>query len=240
MVTRATMIIILVVNMNVENNNSDSEHKIQQFISKCKEELGVTVELKTVFQNSILYGKMNSFVGWSGKENEEPITKGLDGLKYSNPWWIRKWVYKIIGEIVKRPYSRFKTVLNMLNEAVFELENVICKSPDNIQKELRFISKLKKQPDEYKTKSKFPISGKLLEKDKGEEVYYYETIDKDEQTKGNYSVTLPTPDNINLQKYKTILLDKLKDTLEITGFDIVKIRSEMLNKTAKINLIDQN
>lgn len=181
---------------------------------------------------------MNRFVGWSGKENEEPIIKGLDGLAYSNPLWIRKWIYKIIEEIVKRPETRFKTVLNMLNEAVFELENVMCKSPHNIQKELQFTQKLRYHPRDYKTKSKVAIVGKLLEKDKGEEVYWHGTIDKDEQTKGNYSFNLPKPNNINLQKYISILLDKLNDTLEITGFDIIKIRSEVMNEAARINPID--
>lgn len=51
--------------------------------------------------------------------------------------------------------------------------------------------------------------------------------------------SLCQPNNINLQKYKSILLDKLEDTLEITDFDIIKIRSEMLNETANINPIDK-
>jgi hypothetical protein len=34
------------------------------------------------------------------------------------------------------------------------------------------------------------------------------------------------------------LIDKLDDTLEIAGFDIAEIRSEMLNKTTNIDLIN--
>jgi DNA polymerase elongation subunit (family B) len=227
------------VRVNEENSFVDSENKIQQFIAKCKEELAVTVELKNVFVNSILYGKMNRFVGWTGKENEEPIIKGLDGLANPNPLWIKRWVYRIIDEIIKRPDTRLKTVPNLLNEAIFELENVICKSTNNIQKELRFTRKLRYHPNNYKTNTRVAVIGKLLEKDKGEEIYWYETIDKDEQTKDNYSITAPTPNNTNLQEYKSILLDKLKDTMEITGFDIIKIRSAVMSETANTNPIDQ-
>lgn len=42
--------------------------KVQDFSLACKDKLGVTVELKTVFTNSIFYPKKNRYVAWTGKE----------------------------------------------------------------------------------------------------------------------------------------------------------------------------
>ena len=55
------------------------------FIDRCKEELGITVELKDEFQNSIFYCEKNRFIAWMCKETDKPIIKWLDGLADSNP-----------------------------------------------------------------------------------------------------------------------------------------------------------
>jgi DNA polymerase, archaea type len=208
---------------------------IDQFILKCKEELGITVEIKNVFLNSIVYGKKNRFVGYTGKENEEPIIKGLDGLADSNPLWIRKWFFKIVNEVIKKPNERFETIPKMLREAVFELENVICNSSNSIEKELKYTHRLKKYPQDYVKSVRTGILGRLLEKDKGEEVYWFETNCKDKDTGGNFSISVPTLEDLNLQQYKHLLLDKLKDTLEISNFDITGITLELLKKTLPMN-----
>jgi DNA polymerase I len=44
--------------------NAETDIKVQDFIRKCKDELGVIVELKTVFVNSIFYLKKNRYVAW--------------------------------------------------------------------------------------------------------------------------------------------------------------------------------
>ena len=67
--------------------------KVQDFLRSCKNRLGVVVELKRVFINSIFYGKKNRFVAWTGNDkDDEPIIKGLEGLSDSNPLWIQKVV----------------------------------------------------------------------------------------------------------------------------------------------------
>jgi DNA polymerase I len=58
-------------NKNIENSSRE-EKLIQEFIAKCKEELGITVELKNKFENSIFYGKKNRFVGWKGRIMKTP------------------------------------------------------------------------------------------------------------------------------------------------------------------------
>jgi hypothetical protein len=52
----------------------------------------------------------NRFVAWTGSENDEPITKGLDGLSDSNPFWAQKWFKKIIIEIIKHLETRFESI----------------------------------------------------------------------------------------------------------------------------------
>ena len=133
----------------VKVKGGNSEDKIKYFIVACKEEFGITVEIKNVFQNTIVYGKKNRFVGWTGKESKVPTMKGLDGLADSNPLWERKWFYKIVDAIIKRPDTRYQTIPKLLKEVVFELENVIIESPIAIEKELRFTQRLKKYPNEY-------------------------------------------------------------------------------------------
>ena len=80
--------------------NAETDIKVQDFIQRCEDELGVTVELKTVFINSIFYLKKNRYVAWTGNEKDEPIIKGLDGLSDSNPLWVRRWFKKIVVELV--------------------------------------------------------------------------------------------------------------------------------------------
>jgi hypothetical protein len=42
--------------------NGGTDTKVQDFIQRCRDELGVIVELKTVFINSIFYLKKNRYV----------------------------------------------------------------------------------------------------------------------------------------------------------------------------------
>jgi DNA polymerase elongation subunit (family B) len=218
----------------VKVREENSEDLIKEFIVRCKEELGITVELKNRFENSIFYGKKNRFVAWTDKESEEPIIKGLDGLADSNPLWIRKWFYKIVCEIVKRPSTRFEFIPKLLKEAIFDLEHIICKSQSDIEQQLKYIQRLKKYPHEYNENVRTGVLGRLLGKDKGQEVYWFETRCKDKHTGGNFSVIVPRSENLNLVHYKSMLLNKLKDTLEIADFDISGIRLEILKKILPI------
>jgi DNA polymerase, archaea type len=145
--------------------------KVYDFIEDCKTKLGVAVELKTVFTNSIFYGKKNRFVAWTGNEKEGPIIKGLDGLNDSNPLWVRKWFKKIVIEMVKHPETRFQVIPKMLREAHDELDG----GGINLAEELKFTQRLKLHPYEYEDDVRTGILAKLLDKDKGDLVYWYET-----------------------------------------------------------------
>jgi DNA polymerase, archaea type len=152
--------------------NAETDIKVQDFIQRCKDELGVIVELKTVFVNSIFYPKKNRYVAWTGNEKDEPIVKGLDGLSDSNPLWVKKWFKKIVVEIVKHPGTRFEVIPKMIQEAYDELYSDCI----NVAEELKFTQRLMKYPDEYKDRVRTGKLAKLLGKDKGDLVYWYETF----------------------------------------------------------------
>ena len=133
-----------------------------------------------------------------GIEKDEPIIKGLDGLSESNPLWVRKWFKKIVVEMVKHPETRFEVIPRMIQEAYDELD---C-DRINVVEELKFTQRLTKYPDEYTDHVRTGILAKLLDKDKGDLVYWYKTYEKEYdkskqcwKKKKSYSVK---PDNLNL------------------------------------------
>jgi DNA polymerase, archaea type len=179
--------------------------KVQDFIQRCKDELGVTVELKAVFMNSMFYLKKNRYVAWTGKEKDDPIIKGLDGLSESNPLWVRTWFKKIVVEIVKHPETRFEVVPKMIKEAYDELDS----DRINVAEELKFTQRLMKYPNEYKDHVRTGKLAKLLGKEKCDLVYWYETFTetyvktkKSWKKKKDYSIIR---ENLNLDGYKELL-----------------------------------
>jgi DNA polymerase, archaea type len=144
---------------------------------------------------------------WTGNEKDDPIIKGLDGLSDSNPLWVRKWFKKIVLELVKRPGTRFEVIPKMIKEAsqaIGEFDS----GEINTAEELKFTHRLMKYPHEYKGHPRIAELAKLLDKDKGDLVYWYETYAleyaKSKQCwdrKKNYSVK---PENLNLDEYKNL------------------------------------
>ncbi len=219
----------------------NSDAKVEGFIKACKDELDVVVELKTVFLNSIFYGKgkMNRLVGWTGLENDKPVIKGLEGLSDSYPPWIQRWFRKIVTELVKHPDTRFEVIPRMIREAYDELDDHCI----DFSKELKYTQKLSKEPHEYADNGgRTKKLAELLGKNKGEVVWYYDTYKEEYVGKGkhrqckkikSYSVELE-PDNLHLDEYKALLLRKLKDSLEITGFDVVELKCKLLESDKAI------
>jgi DNA polymerase elongation subunit (family B) len=203
---------------------------VHEFIKDCKDNLGIIVELKNVFVNSIFYGKKNRFVAWTGFEKDEPIMKGLDGLADSNPMWVRRWFKNILIEIIRHLGTRYEMIPKMMKEAFAELQE-ICKDKLRAENELKFTQRLMKNAYEY---SEYVRTGSIaiqLKKDKGDIIHWYDTV-KETRTYKNgkqkivksYSIT---PDNLNVERYKRILMSKLKDTFEIVGIDLSNWRCEI-------------
>jgi DNA polymerase, archaea type len=216
-----------------------TDEMIQEFIKDCKENLGIIVELKNVFINSIFYGKKNRFVAWTGSEKDEPIMKGLDGLADSNPIWIRRWFKNILFEIIKCPSTRFNEIPKMLMEALAEL-NKICNDETRIQNELKFTHRLKKHVYEYAEHVRIGVIAKLLEKDRGDIIHWYETVREVKIDKKNnqrivkgFSVE---SNNLNVKQYKKILISKLRDTLDLIGIDMANLDYSTLQMNDNVRL----
>jgi DNA polymerase I len=207
---------------------SNDENKIYNFIKDCKESMGIIVELKNVFLNSIFYGKKNRFVGWTGRETDEPVIKGLDGLSNSNPLWVQKWFKKIVIEIIKHPETRFEVVPQMLREAFCDLD----KGNFSPNIEMKYTQRLKYYALEYNEHVRTGVLAKLLDKDKGDLIYWYETIPTIENDRKSFSII---PKNLSLEKYKLLLFMKLSDTLEIAGFNILDLKSQLLQKVSIVH-----
>ena len=214
--------------------------KIEDFLRSCKDRLGVVVELKRVFINSIFYGKKNRFVAWTGNndKDDELIIKGLEGLSDSNPAWIRKWFKKILSEIIKRPETRFESISILIKEAFTELNS----GRFNAEEELKYTQRLNLHSYEYGHGVRAGVLAKLLGKDKGDLVYWYETYTEEyveskkcwKRKRRSYSVK---PEKINLEEYKNFLLKKLKDTLQIAGFNVNHLKQEKSIQFLRVNAI---
>ena len=155
-----------------------------------------------------------------------------NGLSDSNPIWVRKWFKKIVAEIIKQPETRFELIPKMIQQAYDELDS----GRINVAEELKFTQRLKKYPHEYKGRVRTRILAKLLDKDKGDLVYWYATSSTEVYIKSKqcwksmkgYSVN---PEGLSLYEYKNLLLNKLKDSLEITGFDMDDLRLQLSHAT---------
>jgi len=121
----------------------------------------------------------------------------------------------------------------MLREAVSELEQFSDKL--EIERELKFTQRLGKYPHEYHGSVRTGVLANLLEKDKGEEVFWFEVLKKDEKTNVTFSTKTPIRHELNLRAYKSLLLNKLCDTLKIGGIDPIGIKLELLQNTLPIN-----
>jgi hypothetical protein len=116
----------------------------------------------------------------------------------------------------------------LIKEAFTELDSGHL----NAEEELKYTHRLNLHSYEYKPSVRARVLAKLLGKDKGDLVYWYETYTEEyveskkcwKRTR-SYSIK---PEKINLEEYKNLLHRKLKDTLEIAGFNVNDLRQEKL------------
>jgi DNA polymerase, archaea type len=178
---------------------------INQLIAECKEKYHVTLEHKNRFMNTIIFDKKNRFVAWTGKSSDKPILKNLDGMSGRYPKWIKQNIAKIAAYIITS--DDHDAIESLIDQTFHELESGKVSHED-----LAFIAKLAKESEEYKGENN--SLAKMLGAHKGDTVCWYETLSGTGNTrKSTFSIK---PENLNLEKYKNILLSKLNDILKIT------------------------
>jgi hypothetical protein len=88
---------------------------------------------------------------------------------------------------------------------------------------MQFTELLDKNPYQYPNDKdiRVKVLGLELDAGKGELVYWYESL----ANKRGYSTKIK---DLSVAKYKEILWDKIKDILEVAGYDIKAIEQELI------------
>jgi hypothetical protein len=88
---------------------------------------------------------------------------------------------------------------------------------------MQFTEQLDKSPIHYPIDKEIRVKvlGLELGATKGELVYWYESL----ANKRGYSTKIK---DLSIKKYKQILWDKIEDMLEIVGYNLEKIKSELV------------
>jgi len=207
---------IFIKNARIETINS--------LIVECKNKYNITLEHKNRFINTIIFDKKNRYVAWTGNPTDKPILKNLDGMSGRYPKWIKQNIAKIATHIITS--EDYHAIRSLIEQAFNEL-----KSGKVNHQDLAFVTKLSKEPEEYKNENdRMRVLAKMLGAQKGDTVCWYETLPKLHHEKSNRTYSIK-PDNLNLEKYRRLLLNKLSDMLEITGFNMEGLRSQLLNHT---------
>ncbi|MGA8085141.1 MAG: DNA polymerase domain-containing protein, partial [Candidatus Nitrosopolaris sp.] len=180
---------------------------INGLILECKEKYHVTLEHKNRFINTIIFDKKNRFVAWTGNPADKPILKNLDGMSGRYPKWIRQNIAKIVTHMITS--EDHHAIGSLIDQAFYELKSGKVRHED-----LAFITKLSKEPEEYKNENnRMRVLAKMLGAQKGDTVFWYETYREEHvkskqcwKKKKSYSVK---PENLNLDEYKDLLFNKL-------------------------------
>jgi hypothetical protein len=100
---------------------------------------------------------------------------------------------------------------------------------------MQFTEQLDKSPNQYPNDKdiRVKVLGLELGASKGELVYWYESL----ANKRGYSTKIK---DLSIKKYKQILWDKIEDMLEIAGYDITKMKQDLLYESDSSLIITHN
>jgi hypothetical protein len=84
-------------------SNTNPDEQITSFIRDCKNELGIDIEHKNRSMFTIIFAQKNRYISWTGKLDDRPILKNLDGMSRRYPKWIKEQIQKIATNLVTNP-----------------------------------------------------------------------------------------------------------------------------------------
>jgi DNA polymerase I len=148
--------------------------EINRFIQEAKQMFNVEIEHKNRFLNTMIFPQLNRDLAWSGKPDEKPIIKNIDGMNKRSPKWVQKYIEKIATSVITNPVRDhiLKAVSSMMQKAFSELESCWDKQI-NIH-DLRFTSRVSQDLDKYKSKTcQTVILVKEQHATKGDIVFWY-------------------------------------------------------------------
>jgi DNA polymerase elongation subunit (family B) len=97
-----------------------SNQYIAQFLRDCQHQLNVKIEHKNKFLFTIIFDKKNRYIAWSGKYEDRPILKNLDGMSRKYPRWIKEQIEKIATHLITR--SNDVDVIPVIKQAFEDLD----------------------------------------------------------------------------------------------------------------------
>ena len=132
------------------------------------------------------------------------------------PKWIKQQIEKIATHLITN--SNVDDVISVIKQAFEDLDYGRFEVKD-----MKFTEQLDKNPNQYPNDKaiRVKVLGLELGAGKGELVYWYESL----ANKRGYSIKIK---DLSVSKYKQILWDKIEDMLKVTGYDIAKMKQDLL------------
>jgi len=191
----------------LHSNFDKAQNKLRllDFINECKDTLKIDVVHEKTFTKAIILKKKH-YVGIT--EHGEIIIKGMEGIKNDRPRWINTVFESILKDILihgNNPLIRIKEELQKLREKKIDLET------------LKIYTKLSKNPEDYRSNNIQKKIGILLNAKANDLIYHFKSDNKD-------GVTISSKE-ISLKKYEDMLIDNLREILQISGYDVLKLYS---------------
>jgi hypothetical protein len=144
------------------------------------------------------------------------------------PTWIKQQIEKIASHLITK--SNVDDLIPIIKQAFEDLDYGRFEAKD-----MQFTEQLDKSPNQYPNDKdiRVKVLGLELGAAKGELVYWYESS----SNKRGYSTKIK---DLSVRKYKQILWDKIEDMLEIAGYDVAKIKQDLLYESESSMIITNN
>jgi hypothetical protein len=130
------------------------------------------------------------------------------------PAWIKQQIEKIATHLITKSNV---DLIPVIKQAFEDLDYGRFEAKD-----MQFTEQLDKNPNQYPNDKdiRIKVLGLELGAGKGELIYWYESL----ANKRGCSTKIK---DLSIKKYKEILWDKIKDMLEIAGYNVVKIKQDL-------------
>lgn len=144
------------------------------------------------------------------------------------PIWIKQQIEQVAIYLITR--SNVDDVIPVVKQAFEDLDYSRFEAKDK-----QFTEQLDKNPSQYPNDKdiRIKVLGIELGASKGELVYWYESL----ANKRGYSTKVK---DLSVRKYKQILWDKIKDMPEVAGFNVAKIKQDLLYESESSMIITGN
>ena len=190
----------------VKENDSTPEQEvgnIKLFINHCNKDLHIEVKHEKTFSKCII-SKKKHYIGILEDLSKEPIIKGFEGIKSDRVEWVRKVFIEMVQD-----YKNGRDPIPNLRKAFSDLEQWSIQNPENV---LLKTIRLRQDPEDYKNNCLQKKIGLDLDLSRGDTASYY-LSDNDKGYTFNVN-------EISISQYRKMLLQAVKDVIEILGYDI--------------------